>query len=75
MDEAAETVAWDEPLVVQLEARRRRGVVGLEPLLDGASLVRMAVALLAFATQGWGEAMGACGRVQGQAKGLRILYS
>ena len=46
MDEAAETVAWDEPLVVQLEARRRRGVVGLEPLLDGAALVRMAVYLL-----------------------------
>ena len=36
----------DELLVVQLEARRGRGVVGLEPLLDGAALVRMAVYLL-----------------------------
>ena len=47
----------DELLVVQLEARRRRGVVGLEPLLDGAALVRMAVGLLGFAIQGGGEAM------------------
>ena len=39
-DEAAEGVVRDELLVVQLEARRRRGVVGLEPLLDGAALVR-----------------------------------
>ena len=45
-DEAAETVAWDELLAVQLEPRRGRGVVGLEPLLDGAALVRMAVGLL-----------------------------
>eukprot|EP00964_Phaeocystis_antarctica_P019296 scaffold10663_cov56-Phaeocystis_antarctica.AAC.1 len=37
-DEAAETVAWDELLAVQLEARRWRGVVVLEPLLDGAAL-------------------------------------
>ena len=49
-DEAAETVAWDELLAVQLEARRGRGVVGLEPLLDGAALVRMAIYLFAFAT-------------------------
>ena len=44
-DEAAETVAWDELLAVQLEARRWRGVVGLEPLLDGAALVYMAIYL------------------------------
>ena len=42
-DETAETVARDELLAVQLEARRGRGVVGLEPLLDGAALVRMAI--------------------------------
>ena len=45
-DEAAETVARDELLALELEARRGRGVVGLEPLLDGAALVRMAVYLL-----------------------------
>ena len=45
-DEAAETVARDELLAVQLEARRGRGVVGLEPLLNGAALVRMAIGLL-----------------------------
>ena len=44
-DEAAETVARDELLAVQLEARRGRGVVGLEPLLDGAALVGEAVGL------------------------------
>ena len=44
-DEAAETVARDELLAVQLEARRGRDVVGLEPLLDGAALVRVAVYL------------------------------
>ena len=44
-DEAAETVARDELLAVQLEARRGRGVVGLEPLLDGAALVYMAIYL------------------------------
>ena len=49
-DEAAETVAWDKLLAVQLGARRGRGVVGLEPLLDGAALVRMAIYLLALAT-------------------------
>ena len=49
-DEAAETVARDELLAVQLEPRRGRGVVGLEPLLDGAALVRMAIYLFAFAT-------------------------
>ena len=46
LDEAAERVVRDEPLALELEARRRRGVVGLEPLLDGAALVRMAVGLL-----------------------------
>ena len=45
-DEAAERVVGDELLAVQLEARRGRGVVGLEPLLDGAALVRMAIGLL-----------------------------
>ena len=49
-DEAAETVARDELLAVQLEPRRGRGVVGLEPLLDGAALVRVAIYLLAIAT-------------------------
>ena len=49
-DEAANKVARDELLAVQLEPRRGRGVVGLEPLLDGAALVRMAIYLLAFAT-------------------------
>ena len=44
-DEAAERVTRDELLAVQLEARRGRGVVGLEPLLDGAALVRMAIYL------------------------------
>ena len=46
LDEAAEAVARDELLALELDARRRRGVVGLEPLLDGAALVRMAVYLL-----------------------------
>ena len=46
LDEAAETVARDELLALELDARRGRGVVGLEPLLDGAALVRMAVGLL-----------------------------
>ena len=45
-DEAAETVARDELLAVQLEARRGRGVVGLEPLLDGAALVAVTIYLL-----------------------------
>ena len=44
-DEAANKVARDELLAVQLEPRRGRGVVGLEPLLDGAALVRMAIYL------------------------------
>ena len=44
-DEAAERVVRDELLAVQLEARRGRGVVGLEPLLDGAALVRVAIYL------------------------------
>ena len=46
LDEAAERVARDELLALELGARRGRGVVGLEPLLDGAALVRMAVYLL-----------------------------
>ena len=46
LDEAAETVVRDELLALELGARRGRGVVGLEPLLDGAALVRMAVYLL-----------------------------
>ena len=50
LDEAAERVVRDELLAVQLEPRRGRGVVGLEPLLDGAALVRMAIYLFAFAT-------------------------
>ena len=44
-DEATERVARDELLALELGARRRRGVVGLEPLLDGAALVRKAVDL------------------------------
>ena len=46
LDEAAERVVRDELLALELDARRGRGVVGLEPLLDGAALVRMAVGLL-----------------------------
>ena len=46
LDEAAETVVRDELLALELGARRGRGVVGIEPLLDGAALVRMAVGLL-----------------------------
>ena len=49
-DEAAETVVRAELLAVQLEPRRGRDAVALEPLLDGAALVRMAVYLFAFAT-------------------------
>ena len=60
-DEAAETVARDELLALQLEARRGRGVVGLEPLLDGAALVRMAIYLFAFVT----------GRVRGDGRVCR----
>ena len=44
-NEAAERVVRDELLAVQLEARRGRGVVGLEPLLDRAALVRVAIYL------------------------------
>ena len=46
LDEAAETVARNELLALELEARRGRGIVFFEPLLDGAALVRMAVNLL-----------------------------
>ena len=46
LDEAAERVVRDELLALELDARLGRGVVGLEPLLDGAALVRMAVYLL-----------------------------
>ena len=59
-DEAAETVVRAELLAVQLEPRRGRDAVALEPLLDGAALVRMAIYLFAFATQGGGEAMDVC---------------
>ena len=45
LDEAAEGVVRDELLAHQLEARRGRGVVGLEPLLDGAALVRVTIYL------------------------------
>ena len=45
LDEAAEGVARDELLAHQLDARRGRGGVVLEPLLDGAALVREAVGL------------------------------
>ena len=51
-DEAAERVAWDELLALELDARRRRSVVGLEPLLDGAALIGKPVYLFAFATEG-----------------------
>ena len=44
-DEAAESVARDELLTLELGARRGRGAVGLEPLLDGAALVGKAVYL------------------------------
>ena len=47
LDEAAKRVARDELLAHQLEPRCGRGVVGLEPLLDGAALVRMAIYLFA----------------------------
>ena len=46
LDEAAERVVRDELLALELDARLGRGVVVLEPLLDGAALVRMAVGLL-----------------------------
>ena len=39
-------MARDELLTLELGARRRRGAVGLEPLLDGAALVGKAVYLL-----------------------------
>ena len=58
-DEATETVARDKLLAVQLEARLGRGVVVLEPLFDGAALVRMAIHLSAFAA-GRVKAMGKC---------------
>ena len=45
LDETAEAVARDELLALELDARRGRGVVGLEPLLDGAALVGEAVSL------------------------------
>ena len=70
LDEAAETVARDELLALERSARRGRGVVGLEPLLDGAALVRMAVGLLAFAIQGGCDVKGV-----GRAKGLRSSCS
>ena len=51
-DEAAERVARDELLALELDARRGRGVVGLEPLLDGAALVRVAVYLFRVRRRG-----------------------
>ena len=36
LDEAAKGVVRDELLALELDARRGRGVVDLEPLLDGA---------------------------------------
>ena len=45
LDEAAERVIRVELLALQLGARRGRGVVGLEPLLDGAALVSKAIRL------------------------------
>ena len=53
LDEAAEAVARDELLALELDARRGRGVVGIEPLLDGAALVRMAVYLLGAGEGRW----------------------
>ena len=46
MDEAAEREVRDELLALELDARLGRGVVGLEPLLDGAALVGEAVGLV-----------------------------
>ena len=58
-DEAAERVVRVKLLALQLEARRRRGVVGLEPLLDGAALVGEAIRLyIAFGTMGAGQTAG-----------------
>ena len=46
LDEAAERVVRDELLALELDARLGRGVVVLEPLLDGAALVGEAVGLV-----------------------------
>ena len=43
LDEAAERVVRVELLAHQLDARRGRGAVGLEPLRDGAALVSFAI--------------------------------
>ena len=76
-DEATEIVAPDELLADQLEARLGRGVVGLEPLLDGAALVRVAVHLSRRGGQtaedglgvGWcGLEKGGCGICWGNEK-------
>ena len=69
LDEAAERVVRDELLAHQLEARRGRGVVGLEPLLDGAALVRMAIYLFCV-RDGEGVRRWACA-----GSGQRIAYS
>ena len=53
-DEAADRVVRVELLALQLGARRGRGVVGLEPLLDGAALVGKTVYLVAF-VMGWAD--------------------
>ena len=47
LDEAAGRVVRVELLALQLDARRGRGVVGLEPLLGGAALVGKVVYLFA----------------------------
>ena len=51
LDEAAGRVVRVELLALQLDARRGRGVVGLEPKLDGAALVRMVSAAAAAAAE------------------------
>eukprot|EP00964_Phaeocystis_antarctica_P070840 scaffold43153_cov66-Phaeocystis_antarctica.AAC.2 len=58
-------MVWDELLALQLGARRGRGVLGLEPLLDGAALVREAIYLFVFAT-GRGDVLGQTARTGGR---------
>eukprot|EP00964_Phaeocystis_antarctica_P077594 scaffold48181_cov63-Phaeocystis_antarctica.AAC.3 len=75
-DETAERVARDELLALELDARRRRSVVGLEPLLDSAALVRMAVYLFCVpegrcrSTVSWCGVEGRAWRMQEGPKGL-----
>ena len=68
-DEAAERMVRAELLAVQLEPRRGRDAVGLEPLLDGAALVRMAIYLFCV-RDGEGVRRWACA-----GAGQRIAYS